>query len=87
MAVKYFENKKIPYSLKDANKGPKDITNTYCSELVWYSYYKAGKIFKVRTTMFGAVIYVEPRSLVTPYSFIDKNNVEYNGFQFIDNTW
>ncbi|MBM7645665.1 uncharacterized protein YycO [Scopulibacillus daqui] len=39
-AKKYFYKKKIPYAI---TTNPKNIKKTYCSELVWYSYYKAGK--------------------------------------------
>ena len=43
-AVKYFKGKKIGYRVTE---NPRDIDPyTYCSEIVWYSYWKAGVTFK-----------------------------------------
>lgn len=44
MAVKHFKDKKIKYSI---TTNPKNISKTYCSELVWYSYWKAGVTYKL----------------------------------------
>ncbi|UNL87483.1 hypothetical protein [Priestia koreensis] len=79
-AKAYFQNKKIPYWI---SSNPTNISKTYCSELVWYAYYKAGKSFKTRTS--GG--FATPNDLVTPYNFIDKANVAYNKFSFIDSNW
>ncbi|MEH7402916.1 hypothetical protein V7148_18250 [Gottfriedia acidiceleris] len=46
-AKTYFQDKKIPYRI---TSDPTNITQIYCSELVWYSYYKAGKTFKTRVS-------------------------------------
>lgn len=80
-AIQYFDNKKIPYRI---TANPTNITNIYCSELVWYSYYKAGKEFKVYDKAMG--LYLRP-SIIAPYDFIAANNVSHNGFKFIDNAW
>ncbi|WMX58953.1 hypothetical protein [Peribacillus sp. R9-11] len=77
----YFKGKTIPYKI---TSNPTNITNIYCSELVWYSYYKAGKTFKTRNSSGN---FYQPTDLVTPYNFIDSANVDYNNFSFIDNTW
>ncbi|MDF1998863.1 hypothetical protein [Peribacillus frigoritolerans] len=77
----YFQGKTIPYKVTE---GPTNISNTYCSELVWYSYYKAGKTFKTHNSS-GS--FYQPTSLITPYNFIDRANVDYNNFKFIDNNW
>ncbi|WP_144704984.1 hypothetical protein [Fictibacillus phosphorivorans] len=79
-AIYYFKGKKITYKI---TSGPTNIASTYCSELVWYSYYKAGKTFKTRNSS-GS--FYQPTS-PTPYNFIDKFNVSHNGFTFIDNSW
>ena len=82
MAKKYFKDKKINYKI---TANPKDINpNTYCSELVWYSYYKAGKQFKVFDQAMG--MYMTP-SIIKPYAYLESNNVSHNGFKFIDNKW
>lgn len=80
-AKSYFQGKKIPYKV---TKGPTNISNTYCSELVWYSYYKAGKTYKTRNSSGG---FYQPTDYVTPYNFTDSANVDYNNFSFIDNKW
>ncbi|AMA63252.1 nlpC/P60 family protein [Kurthia sp. 11kri321] len=79
-AKTYFRGKKIPYKITN---NPKDIKYIYCSELVWYSYYKAGKTIKTRNSQ-G---FFEPKALVVPYNFIDSATVDYNNFKFIDNKW
>lgn len=82
-AVKYFKGKKISYSI---TPNPKDISYVYCSELVWYSYYKAGKSFKTMFTTASQSYYKVP-NIIAPYDFIHTSYVNYNGFKFIDNTW
>lgn len=73
--MKYFYGKKIPYAI---TPNFKNIEKTYCSELVWYSYYKAGKTFvPINTTAL----------LIAPYDFINSWAVSYNDFKFIDNKW
>lgn len=85
-AVKYFKGKKIPYSIKDAvSKGNKDITNIYCSELVYYSYYKAGLSLEVYSRNGGG--WHKLTGLVEPYTYINSDVVSHNGYKFIDNTW
>lgn len=44
MAVKYFKGKKITYWISENQK---NINKTYRSELVWYSYWKAGVTYKI----------------------------------------
>ena len=84
-AVKYFKNKKIPYSIKTPLTSTK---KTYCSQLVWYSYYKSGKTFKTHTIInkeiFSHTIWSTP-SFIEPYEFTNKAELDYNGFKMIDN--
>lgn len=86
-AIKYFKGKTIKY-LPTSN--PKDIDPyTYCSELVWYAYYKAGKSYQVNS---GATpgnpngTWKNP-SIIYPYDFSNSTYVKHNGFKFIDSTW
>lgn len=84
MAKKYFVGKHIPYRI---TTNPKNISKIYCSELVWYSYYKAGKQFKTaRYTNSGKKIWQNP-GIIEPYDFLRKDYVSHNGFKFIDNKW
>ncbi|MFB6468226.1 hypothetical protein ACE38V_15710 [Cytobacillus sp. Hz8] len=86
MAVKYFKGKKIPFSIKDAvTKRNKDITKTYCSELVYYSYYKAGLELKVKSLY--SPIWGKLKGLVQPYVYTNKDIVSHNNYKFIDNKW
>lgn len=78
-AVKYFKGKKIPYKV---TPNPKNIKKTYCSEIVWYSYYKAGKQYMIPEH--GVWL---PPSIVAPYAFVNKQDVKHNGFKFVDNKW
>ncbi|MFB1052262.1 hypothetical protein [Paraliobacillus sp. JSM ZJ581] len=81
MAVKYFKGKKIPYRVPSTLK---NLNSVYCSELVWHSYYKAGKTYKTRES--SPPKWVVPTSIY-PYEFINSSYVKYNGFKFIDNKW
>lgn len=86
-AMKYF-HKKIPYSIKKTKMKENKIT--YCSHLVWYSYYKSGKNFKTKTvvaTEFYIKTYWDNPLIITPYDFIIKSQVKYNGFKIVDNKW
>ncbi|QFK72617.1 hypothetical protein F7984_15990 [Pradoshia sp. D12] len=80
-AKTYFKDKKIPYSL---TSGVTNISSTYCSELVWYSYYKAGKSYKAYNST--ARVYGIP-SRILPYAYTNVANLEYNGFKWVDNKW
>jgi uncharacterized protein YycO len=82
-AIYYFKGKSIPYSV---TTGPTNISQTYCSELVWYSYYKAGKTFKVFNSASQISTWVTP-SIIKPYDYLSSSHLNYNGFSFIDNTW
>lgn len=84
-AKKYFQGKKINYKI---TANPKDIDpNTYCSEIPWYSYYKAGKTYKTRyeAPQTGGG-WISP-TYIYPYDFSNSVYVDYNGFYFIDNKW
>lgn len=48
MAVKYFKGKKITYWISENQK---NINKTYRSELVWYSYWKAGVTYKIPASL------------------------------------
>lgn len=78
-AIKYFKGKKIPYAV---TVNPKNIKKTYCSEIVWYSYYKAGKQYKVPEHG----IWMQP-GIIAPYAYVNKKDVKHNGFKFVDNKW
>ena len=78
-AKKYFEGKKISYSI---TSDPTNISKTYCSELVWYSYYKAGITFKVNDL--GQ--YRTP-GIIMPYDYTHLGNLAYNNFKMIDSKW
>lgn len=84
-AKKYFKSKKIPYSLKTTLKSTK---KTYCSQLVWYSYYKAGKTFKTKSVTFknnfDHVTWSTP-TMIKPYDFANSIEAKYNGFKLVDN--
>lgn len=74
MAVKYFKGKNIKYKITPI---PTNINYTYCSELVWFSYYKAGKTYNNG----------DGSAIIHPYIFVTNSLVKYNGFKFIDNNW
>lgn len=83
MAKKYFLNKKIKYKI---SPNPKNIKYTYCSELVWYSYYKAGKPFQVLIVTPHNEQWANP-SLIKPYDYLSSYYLSHNGFKIIDNKW
>ncbi|MFB5664069.1 hypothetical protein [Alteribacillus sp. HJP-4] len=83
-ASHYFVGENIDYWI---TSNPKDIDPyTYCSELVWYSYYKAGKEFEVIGSNSNGLFWKTP-GIIEPYDFTKSNYVEHNGFTFIDNSW
>ena len=87
MGVKYFKDKKIKYRV---TPNPKDIDPyTYCSELVWYSYWKAGVSWQqiVISPRGDRTYWITPGagSLVEPYEFLTNINVSHNGFEIVDN--
>lgn len=75
--------KHIPYKI---SPDPTNIKKTYCSELVWYPYYKAGKIYEVFNPASQITTWSRP-TIIEPYDFTDRMQVEHNGFKFIDKTW
>lgn len=80
-AKKYFYQKKIPYSLPKTSM--KKTKYTYCSHLVWFSYYKAGKTFE---KLYQSVIqtkWVTPNEIF-PYDFVTPSLARHNGFKIID---
>lgn len=82
MAVKYFKDKKIKYKVTE---NPKDIDpNTYCSELVWYSYYKAGVTFKVPV---ASIKGWRVPDIIKPNDYLFKSSVEHNKFKIVDNKY
>ncbi|WP_312754873.1 hypothetical protein [Rummeliibacillus suwonensis] len=81
-AIKYFKNKKIPYSISASLKSNK---KAYCSQLVWYSYYKSGKSFKILEVRKDLPSkWITPGSIL-PYDFL--NYEDYNGFKTVDDKW
>ncbi|WP_102693686.1 C40 family peptidase [Rummeliibacillus pycnus] len=88
-AKKYFKDKKIPYSVGASLKSTK---RTYCSQLVWYSYYKAGKTYKVYkqinsgSKLAPKYAWVLPDKIM-PYDFVSNGYPKGNGFVIVDNTW
>lgn len=86
MAKKYFKGKKISYNIPSATlKGSK---YTYCSQLVWKSYYKAGKSYKTASQIgnAGRLTWKVPLKIL-PYDFSNKTYVKHNGFKFVKSTW
>lgn len=72
-----FYKKNISYKV---TTGPTDIDPyTYCSELVWYSYWKAGKEWKVYSPR---GVYTRP-TLPGPYDFVNSKNLNYNKFKIV----
>lgn len=57
---------------------------TYCSHLIWYSYYKSNKNFKIYNASSGVFVWETPE-IIKPYDFIDKLHLDHNKFKFIDN--
>lgn len=82
-AINNFKGKKIPYRV---TPNPKNIKETYCSELVWYAYYKAGKQYKVFEPGSQITTWKVP-SIIKPYDYTSSRQVSYNGFTFVDNKW
>lgn len=82
MAVKYFKDKKIKYAI---TTNPKNISKTYCSELVWYSYWKAGVTYKLNryTGKTGKTTWHVP-TIIKPYDYLDAKDIKKNGFTLVD---
>lgn len=83
-AKKYFQNKKIKYKISN---NPRNIKYTYCSEIVWYSYYKAGKTYKFPVKLMDGSIFWGVPDIIKPYDYLDTKQLKYNGFKFIDSKW
>lgn len=82
-AISIFDGKKIKYLI---TPNVKDISNTYCSELVWYAYHKAGLDYKVyQSTGIGITLGIP--TIIKPYDFSTEAYVNANGFKFLDNAW
>ena len=81
-AVKAFKNKKIGYRV---TTNPKNISKTYCSELVWYSYWKAGVTYKLNryAGKTGKTTWHVP-TIITPYDYLDSKDIKKNGFSLVD---
>lgn len=81
-AVKYFKDKKIKYRVA---ADPTNINTTYCSELVWYSYYKAGVTYKLHhySGKNGKTTWHVP-AVILPYDYLDAADFKHNGFTLVD---
>lgn len=81
-AVKAFKNKKIKYAV---TTNPKNISKTYCSELVWYSYWKAGVTYKINhySGKNGKTTWIVP-AVIMPYDYLDSKDIKKNGFKLVD---
>lgn len=81
-AVKAFKSKKIKYSI---TPNPKNISKTYCSELVWYSYWKAGVTYKIShySGKNGKTTWIVP-TVIMPYDYLDSKDFKKNGFTLVD---
>ncbi|WP_397536844.1 hypothetical protein [Rummeliibacillus pycnus] len=84
MAQNYFEGKHIPYNIPKASLYK--LKYTYCSQLVWHSYMKAGKEYKIFYQSVNQMKWIVP-GIIKPYDYIDPATVDYNGFKFIDKKW
>ena len=82
MAVKHFKDKKIKYAI---TTNPKNISKTYCSELVWYSYWKAGVTYKIShySGKNGKTTWITP-AVIMPYDYLDSKDFKKNGFTLVD---
>ena len=81
-AVKAFKGKKIKYLI---TTNPKNIKKTYCSELVWYSYWKAGVTYKIShySGKNGKTTWITPATIL-PYDYLDSKDFKKNGFKLVD---
>ena len=81
-AVKAFKGKKIGYKI---TTNPKNISKTYCSELVWYSYWKAGVTYKIShySGKNGKTTWIVP-AIIMPYEFLETKDYKKNGFTLVD---
>lgn len=81
-----FLNKNIPYDLNFA-PNPTNIKKTYCSELVWYSYYKAGSEYKKSSTLsMGGGVFItiwQRPSIIKPYDFLNSSALSHNNFKIV----
>ena len=85
MAKKYFKDKKIKYAI---TTNPKNISKTYCCELVWYSYWKAGVTYKLNryTGKTGKTTWHVP-TIIKPYDYLDAKDIKKNGFTLVDKNY
>ncbi|PAF35576.1 hypothetical protein CHH58_16100 [Terribacillus saccharophilus] len=82
-AMNYFYGRNIPYSVVPTG-GLTNISKTYCSELVWYSYYKAGLEFKqANVTSQGKLTWYRP-TVWMPYDFQSEQVLKHVGFTWVD---
>lgn len=84
-AVKAFKGKKIKYAV---SANPKNISKTYCSELVWYSYWKAGVTYKIShyNGKNGKTTWIVP-AVIMPYEYLKSKDIKKNGFALVDNKY
>ncbi|MFP7494712.1 hypothetical protein SFC66_13070 [Terribacillus saccharophilus] len=84
IALEHFYNKDIRYKITRNPKLKKD--STYCSELVWFSYYKAGLEFKVISKTYlkgGSWVSPGRKGFIYPYDFANPLHLRFNGFKYI----
>ncbi|MFD4707005.1 hypothetical protein ACFWM3_19360 [Gottfriedia sp. NPDC058432] len=79
-AIRYFKDKKIAYKI---TTNPTDIDPyTYCSEIVWYSYWKAGLEYKIPESSPNGRVWKRP-GIIKPYDFKNSFISGYNGFSLV----
>lgn len=66
--------------------GVTNISKTYCSEIVWYSYYKAGLSYKVYHGSPQLSTFRNP-SIIEPYHYTTTGLAKHNGFKIVDNKY
>lgn len=83
----YVEGKHVgKYKEYFIEPGVTDISRTYCSEIVWYSYYKAGLSYKVYDYLSQISTYRTP-SIIKPYDYTNNALANYNGFKIVDSVY
>lgn len=84
-AQKYYVNgpgKNLSYK---PSINTKSLSSTYCSKLVWQSYYYGANFtFKIMqmSPQGDRVSYITPNDIL-PYHFINSYNLNYNGFKIV----
>jgi len=83
---KHYLEGKGRYTKYFVDAQPRNLTRTYCSEIVWQSYYYgAGKAYKKSRFVDGIRPRIEwdDRGIMQPYDFTNGVNQTHNGFKTV----